>query len=170
MSWPLGTAALADAVRTRPEPVVWLGVYHSDRVKEWSRREARSGFLASYCTVRIGYSEADVRRRVDSEKRMYHSCKKADWFGMDDPPLVNSSVYSVPAAVMKSAGLTRVVVGQTLITVLQGFPRGSITAHDWDVELVLNANDQCLRARTFVRPVREWELVSEHVVQLAEAA
>src|SRR5262245_11791356 len=84
MSWPIGTSAVVDALGRRAEPQVWLNARRKDTVKWWAKNPPRQGQGGRASLLELSYSEAEVRRRVDCEKK-YKTLRKAAWFGMDDP-------------------------------------------------------------------------------------
>lgn len=175
MSWSARSSDIAAAFASRPEPEIWLKVGKFDEVKKWaSRQHDESAPLELlYCQ----YSGTWVEWQVD--QRGKGSGPRPAWFGMDDPPLLFSIVYSLPAPVMRTAGLTKdrtaQVFADLVATALRDF--SPITARDWHLSVWLDAPAKQLITRLSDRlkrgvptnTIQEWriqiDLDDDHAMQ-----
>jgi hypothetical protein len=145
MSWSVRSSSVAAAFASRPEPEIWLELAKFDHIKEWA-----TGKVSDQSPVELfstSYSGRRVERKVDDMKRGVSATPA--WFGMDDPPLLHAHVYSLPASIMRTTGLTKDRTAQVFADVVATALRNTspITAHDWHLSVWLDAPAKHLISR-----------------------
>lgn len=165
MSWPIRASDFVAALSERIEPEIWLSLYRRDKAKEW----AQSGIKRTPIELlRCQYDTSSVLRQVDRARAdsKYSSLSVfiKPWYGLDDPPLLDAYVYSLPAIVLKESGATRQVIAtevQRAVRQLAPPAHQPITARDWRISLRLDTDTKSLVTRHEVRPTQKWSVVAE---------
>ncbi|MBI1189925.1 MAG: hypothetical protein GC200_04495 [Tepidisphaera sp.] len=159
MSWPLNVTSILAALEHRPEADIWLSAYRRNTAQSWLPYRGVDQCPKEAHLVSIEYTS----RRVEWKRRWSHRFNFLPlpaWFDLDDPPLIDSSMYSIPAGLMRDTGLTKSLAAGAVSDSLRSLLPKSITDEDWKLELLLRSMDPAIVCRRYEHPLTKWTLVS----------
>jgi len=164
MSFPTRTGMIVPLFERRPENNIYLKMWYSDRVKDWSKRGAAERLKHDATLLCIEFDRTSSWKLYKARSSSTQS--GPGWWDEQDPCLVDVHVYSLPAENMREGSLTKERIATLLPMHLAAlFPR-RINENSVRLSYSLNAPKKKLIVRFEAKPVRKWEHIRTENVPL----